>query len=395
MKRVTVLFLTLLSLTTFGQTETETIKKANDLIANKKYESAFNLLDDFDKENNKPDIVLLKEDIVLNYFVTSINHQIFGLKDLEKNEDIMDYRGHTGSFSTHMFQVDSILGRLIKIYPTNCKLYKGLGKFYYEAYSKYSEGWLIDDNELLNLIQTNFQKAVDGNCADYLSNFVLGYVNLEQKKYKESIPYFLKSIEMNKDYADSHYNLAYAYLFSDDRQNALKYAKNALDLYTDQTYKGDAARMLGEIYTELEDDKNALDSYELADKIDPEKYYTLKPLLNLYAKTGNKKFEKTTKSFFDLSPENPTIYNDLEEIYYSNNKENQLIAFYKSQFSAFKDNEKVQGSLNFYLGTIYIETDKKIAKEYLLKSKEIFSRILDKDHPVFKTIDEGLKQCEK
>jgi len=394
MKKVIVVFLTLLSLTVFGQTETETIKKANDLIANKKYESAFKLLDKFDPENSKPDIVLLKVDIVLNYFVTSIMHQVFALKDLEKKEDIMDYRGREGSFGMQMFQVDSILGKLIEIYPTNCKLYQKLGEFYYEVHLKYGDNWLKDESELSKLMQANFQKAVDGNCADYLSNYVLGYIKILQENYQECIPYFLKSIEQNKDYATSHYNLAYAYLFTDDRQNALKYAKNALALYTGSSYKGDAARMIGVIYRELEDDKKAIEYYELADKIDPENYYTLKPLLELYVKTNNKKSDKTAKVFFNLAPANPTIYNDLQEIYSSNKEENKLITFYKSQISAFKNNEKVQGNLNFYLGRIYIETDKKIAKEYFLKSKEIFGKIFNKDHQVFNAIDEGLKQCE-
>jgi tetratricopeptide (TPR) repeat protein len=394
MKELTIVFLTFLSLTVFGQTETETIKKANDLITNKKYESAFKLLDNFDPENSKPDIVLLKVDIVLNYFVTSLMHQGFALKDLEKNENIVDYRGREGSFGLQMFQVDSILGKLIEIYPTNCKLYKGLGEFYYEVHLKYGDNWLKNDNELFELIQTNFQKAVDGNCADYLSNYVLGYLNIAQDKYQECIPYFLKAIEQNKGYATSHYNLAYAYLFADDRENALKYAKNALNLYTDREYKSDAARMLGVIYTELEDEKNAIESYELADKIDPKNYYTLKPLLELYVKANNKKSDKTAKVFFNLAPANPTIYNDFSEIYYSNKKEDKLIVFYKSQFSAFKDNEKVQGNLNFYLGRIYVEKDKKIAKEYFLKSKEIFGKIFDKDHQVFNAIEEGLEQCE-
>lgn len=395
MRKITTLFLTLFSLTVFGQTETETIKKANDFIEDKKYETAFNLLDKFDPTNDKPDIVLLKEEILLNYFVTSIMHQMFALTDIKKNEDILDYRGKEGSFSMQMFQVDSILTRLIKIYPNNCKLYKGLGDYYYDAHLRYGDNWLKNNEEQIELMQTNFQKAVDGNCADYLSNYVLGYTNLSQEKNKESIPYFLKSIEMNKNYASSHYNLAYAYLFTDDRENALKYAKNSLDLYNDKEYKSDAARMVGQIYTELKDDKNALTYYEMADKIDPENYYNIKPILNLYIKTNNKKANETTKAFFSLAPANPTIYNDLEEIYLSNKKDKDLIAFYKSQFSVFKDNEKVQGSLNFYLARIYLDIDKKVAKDYFIKAKETFEKVFDKDHAVFNAIDEGLEQCKK
>ena len=394
-KLTTLLFLLVFELTTFGQTEIETIKKANDLIANKKYESAFKLLDNFDPKNDKPDIVLLKEDIVLKYFVSSIMHQMFSFKDIGKNEEIMDYRGKEGSSSMYMFQVDSILKRLIKNNPNNCKLYKGLGEYYYEVHLKYGGRWLKDDNELFKYMLTDFQKAIDGNCADYLSYYVLGYINLMQEKYNASIPYFLKSIDLKNDDASSHYNLAIAYLYINDRENGLKYAKNALDLYTDQTYKSDAARMLGQIYTELKDDKNALKNYELANNIDSGNYNNIKPLLNIYVKTNNIKEKETTKLFFKLAPDNPTIYNDLGNIYYSNKKLNELTIFYKEELKEIKDNPKVEGNLNFYLGKIFIDTDKKLSKQYFLSAKEIFSKIYDKDHRVFKAIDEGLKQLEK
>lgn len=396
MKIITILLISIIfTLKVFGQTESDIIKQANDLIENKKYESAFKLLDKFDPKNSNPDVVLLKEDIVLNYFVSSIMHQMFALKDLEKNEDIMDYRGKEGSFGMQMFQIDSILEILIKQYPTNCKLYKGLGLFYYETHLKYGGKWLKDDKELFKLMETDFTKAIDGNCADYLSYYVLGYITLAQEKYKASIPYFLKSIELKKDYASSHYNLAYAYLFTDERQDALKYAKYSYDLYTDQTYKSDAARMLGQIYFELKDDNNALLNYELADKIDSGNYYNLKPLLNLYVKTGNSKAKESTKIFFNLAPSNPTIYNDLENIYYSNKKENDLAVFYHEQLTSNKDNPRVLGSLNFYLAIFYIDTDKKLAEEYFLKAKDIFNKVYENDHPVFKAIEDGLKQTKK
>ena len=88
-----------IALTVAGQTEKGTLKKANELIKEKKYQSAYKLLNDFDPKNCNVEIVLLKEDIVLNYYITSIMHQVFSLKDLEKNEDIMDYRDKEVSFN--------------------------------------------------------------------------------------------------------------------------------------------------------------------------------------------------------------------------------------------------------------------------------------------------------
>jgi hypothetical protein len=55
---------------------------------------------------------------------------------------------------------------------------------------------------------------------------------------------------------------------------------------------------------------------------------------------------------------------------------------------------KVKGNLNFYLGRIYIETDKKLATEYFVKARGIFAKIYDKDNEVFKAIDNALKELK-
>lgn len=393
-KILTITLFSLFVLTTNAQTETATIEKAKELVANKKYETAFKMLHDFDPNNEKPDIVLLKEDIALNYFVTSIMHKMFAFKDLEANEEIMDYRGKNGSFGIYSFSIDSILGNLIKVYPDNYKLYKGLGDFYYEVQLKYGERWLEDDKTLDNLILKNYQVVIDNKMADYKVYYATGLQYLTRSKYKEAIPCFLKSIELRDDYADAHYNLAYAYLYMDDRHNSLKYANNSFELYEDAELKSDAARMIAQVYSELEDKSNALRYYEIADKIDKENYYNLKPLLALYVETNNTKQLETLNSFYNLAPENPTIYNDLGDIYYRNNKTDELIAFFKSKLITYKTENKITGNLNFYLGRLYLEFDKKTAKEYLLKAKSIFLTVYDKDNQVFKVIEEGIKQTK-
>jgi tetratricopeptide (TPR) repeat protein len=395
MKRaLLLLLLPILATICYAQTEPETIAKANKLIDNKKYESAYALLDKFDPDNGRPDVVLLKEDIVLQYFVTSINHQMFGLKDLEKNEDIEDYRGKDGTSSIKVFEVDKALDSLIKAYPNNCKLYKGLGNFYYEASAKYNGQWLKGDEELNPLIVENNKKAIAGGCDDYYTNYLTGEVLISEKKYKEGIPYFVHSIELNKDYADAYYNLAYAYMYTEDLKNALKNAKLSLDKYEDPANRSDAARMMGEICYEMKDYNKAIANYEQADKIKPNDYYNLKPLLGLYVKTGNKKADETQRAFFSLAPEIPQLYNDLEDIYFDNKKEEDLAAFYKAQLPMYVNEPKVAGGINFYLGKIYIDTDKPLAKKYLLSAKEQLSKVYKEDEEVFGVIDTLLKKAE-
>lgn len=395
MKRIkTIALSTLFVLTIYAQNESTTLEKTSRLIVNKQYETAFKTLQDFDPKNENPNIVLLKEDIALNYFVTSIMHEMFAFKDLKENEDIMDFRGKNGSFGMYSFSIDSILGKLIRTYPDNYKLYKGLGDFYYQAQLKYGEKWLKDEKTLTDLIIKNYQVAIDHKIADDRVYYATGFQYLTQNKYKEAIPLFQKSIELNNDVADAHYNLAFAFLYTDDRENALKYAKNSLELYKDTELKSDAARMIAQIYSELKDNNNAIKYYELADKTSKENYYNIKPLLALYVETNNPKKEELLNSFYNLAPDKPTIYNDLGNIYFENKKTGELIEFFKSKLLTYKNEKKIIGNLNFYLGRLYIDSDKKIAKEYFVKAKTTFSAIYDKDNQVFKAIEDGIKQTK-
>lgn len=391
MKKITTLLLTLLAFAGYSQTQTDVLSAAQKLIDAKKYESAYVLLEKNDPYNEKPDVVLMKEDIVLNYFVSSMMHQVFALKDLKKNEDVMDYRGKTGTFSMFPFRADSVLIKLIAAYPDNCKLYRGLAFYYNEVLNKYGGYWLMDEEELTQKIVENGKKAIDGGCGDYNTFHNMGVALLTQEETAQSIPYLKKATELEPKRADAHYNLAYAYLFTDQLDNAFPQAKASYDLYKDKDLKGDAARMTGQILMEKGDYRNALKYFETADKLIPDDYYNLSPLLRLYLVTGNQKAPSTAKKLFELAPENPTIYQAMVEAYRFADREPELVRFYKAQLPKYVNNDMVFGNLHFYLGTLAMEHDKAAAKEYFLKAKEIFGHVYDKDHYVFGVIDNALE----
>jgi tetratricopeptide (TPR) repeat protein len=390
-----LILLAVLSMPVSGQTINEMISKANDLVANKKYSSAFKTLMDFDPKDENPDVVLLKEDIALNYFVTSMMHQMFALKDLDKNETVMDFRGKEGVYDMYSFSVNDILDKLIKKYPTNYKLYKGLADFYSDVMIRYPGNWLKKDNVLSDLVIKNYQVVIDHQAADYTVYYKVGLEFLSLKKHKESIPYFLESLKLKVENADTHYNLAYAYLFTDDRENALKHARKSFDMYTDKTNKEDAARMIGQIFVELKNDRDAIRYYEIANGLEADNYYNLHPLLSLYVKSTDPKAKETMNTFYNLAPDKPTIYNDLGNIYHENSKTSELIDFYLSRLPTYANDKKISGNLHFYLGQLYLESDKKTAKDYFLKAKAIFSTVFDKNNGVFNAINEGIKLADK
>jgi hypothetical protein len=371
----------------FSQNNSEILKKSEQLVTEKKYESAFQLLDKTDPKNDDPEIVLAKENIVLAYFVTSIEHQMFALKDLEPNESIEDFRGKQGSYSMHVYPADSIINRLIKLHPDNYKLYFGLGNFYYEAFIHYNANWLKTPEVLFELIEDNYKKGIAIHQGDYMIYYQLGYINELQKKYQQAIDYFKQSVSLNDKYATAHYNLALAYIYAGNPSDGLKDALISIDEYTDKSYKGDAARMTADIYDAMKDTKNRVAYLEMSDKIDPDNYYTLKLLLDVYVKSADPKEKSLLGRFYLLDPANPTIYNDLYNIY--SDKLPELIAFYEGKLSEYQKNNKVYGNLNFYLAQAYINTQNKPkARECVQNARQAFATVFPKDSAVFKSLDQ-------
>ncbi|WP_321281898.1 tetratricopeptide repeat protein [Marinifilum fragile] len=391
MKRILSLFLIFNFSLSFAQDNA--LEKANKLIETKKYESAYQVLNNADPNNEKPEIAIAKTNLFLNYFATSIMHQMFALTDLKPDEDILDIRGKAGNFAMFRFSADSVLINLIKKYPNNYKLKKELGYYYHEVHLKYQGSWLQPDSLLIDQFKRNYLAAYKNGIYDYWSTYGIGYAYLMNKEFKSSIPFFEKSIELRNDYPSSHYNLAYAYLYTDQRDKGIESAKKAMNLYEYPNYKVDAARMIAVMYREIEDYEKAIDFYKQADQIQPLDYYTLRPLLELELSLKKEEYKERTNQFFLVAPGNPTIYQDLMNIYWNNQKEDELLAFLTQQHKNYQQDPKVDGNLYFYTAVIqYDKEDFSNAKLNFEKSKEVFKKVFEANHRVFEIIDSYTKE---
>ena len=97
----------------YASDSTALFQKADELTAQKKYNSAFKLLSDSDGKGTKSDVVVKEASIAMKYFAQSIMHQAFGFADLEPGQTIEDVRGKPGSYSLYQLPLDKILGELI------------------------------------------------------------------------------------------------------------------------------------------------------------------------------------------------------------------------------------------------------------------------------------------
>ena len=159
------------------------------------------------------------------------------------------------------FAPDSILNSLIDKYPDNYNLRKSLDH-HHEVHLKYQQNWLEPDSIVISRFCDNYKIAYDNEIYDYWSAYGLGYAYLMQRDYKLAIPYLEKSTELKNDYPPSYYNLAYAYLYNDQRGKGIKSAKVATNLYDYPAYEADAARMIAVMYRELEDFDNSIGFYK-------------------------------------------------------------------------------------------------------------------------------------
>lgn len=385
-----ILLMVIISISAQAQ-QKQAMEEAEKLVENKKYKSAFELLQQADPDNQNPEILIQKTDIVLNYFVTSISHMMFALKDLEQDENVMQYRKQGGDFSLFMFDVDSLTRRMINQRSGTHPLYKNLADFWFDVYLRYGNS--RDNQEsALDSVRKYARMAISTGADNYTTYYQLALCYTMDQKFSDAIPLFNKSISKNDTFATSHYNLAYAYLYNEQQSNALVHANRAYELYKDSAQKADAARMAGVTLMEMNRPQKAKVFFEKSLVYAPNNYNTLQNMLQLYlAAAEQQKADSTAMEIFALAPDNPRVADDLSNIYQQENKTEAFVAMMKKNLANFSEYAEIRGNIYFAMAKVRMKTKPKEAEQYLLKAKESFAEELPDDHYVFDVIRQALE----
>ena len=181
-----------------------------------------------------------------------------------------------------------------------------------------------------------------------------------------------------------------------EKNKALEHAEKSFQLYTDSVLKSEAARMTGYIHIQNNDYAKAILYLKNADKLTPKDYYTWKLLLQSYIATKSPETATMTENLYMLDPKNYNIYNDLMSIYYTTDETQlpQLLHLFKTQLKQQTSNT-VLLNLNFAIGNAEFHTgDKKNAKTYLLKAKELIAQESDPDEEMSEVLDDLILRCK-
>ncbi len=369
------------------------LQEANNLIASQKYFSAFNMLCGIDKNNQDPDVQLKKTELALNYYAKNLMHRSFAFVDLTDGQTLEEWRTKDREYSLIEFRINEILDKLIQNNKNDGRLYKALGDYYFEVQSRYGNKWFEEEKVLFKLIDKNYTKSLELGTAGYIELDRLGIIMIFRNENSKALEYFKQSIKTNASYGMSYYNCAYVYYIEKKYDDALQYAKQALELLNEAASKFDTLFLIGSLYVLKNDSQNALQYYNQALSIKTD-YETLKAVLVLYLKLKNTpSAEECAVRLFQLDITNLAISQDILFIYGEMNFKNDFLKFMESMEKKYTDNNQVLGNICFNRAFFYnyYFNDLREKKTNLLKARDHYLRVFSKDHMVFPIIEKELQ----
>jgi tetratricopeptide (TPR) repeat protein len=373
-----------------ASTTAEVIAEADRLVSEKKYLSAFILLNKQENADSNPDIALKKAELALKYFVNSINHRTFSFKDLKEDEDILAVRGAVGKSYLYTYDIEEVFTSLIKNYPEDHRLYVALADYYLDVYEKYRGRWEKSDEEVLKSARSLYDGAVALGDLDFGTYFRAGKTALYMNDLPDAAKLLETSVQKSNSYAPARYNLAYAYVFQANPAEAVPHAVAAYDMYDQIPLKADAAMLAGQAYMDWGNTEEALKYFLLCDKIAPKKHENMRRLMGLYVKLGRGAEAKAAgERIFEMNPANPTVARVFLDNYVGSSLEGELPGIFNELAAKYAGNSEAVGNALYHLSMFYSHIgESAMTLETINEAERNFRKSLKEDHVVFKAIEE-------
>ena len=368
----------------------DVLADVDQLVTEKKYLSAFRLLEEQENGDSNPDIALKKAELVLKYFVNSIEHKVFTLTDLKEDEEIVDVRGKPGSSIIINFDMEQVFTPLINNYPEDQRLYVALADYYLDAYECCRGRLGKRDEDVLKGARSHYDKAIVLGDLDSRTYFRYGKTALYMNDLAGAAKLLEISVRKSDSYAPARYNLAYAYLFQGRPTEAAPHAVAAYEKYDVIPLKADAAMLAGQAYMEWGNTEEALKYFLLCDRIAPDKYENLRRLIGLYVKLGRGEEAKIVgERIFEMDPANPTMARVFLDNYGYSSLEGELPGIFNGLAAKYTGNPAAVGNALYHLSVFYNHIgDNAMALKTIDEAERNFRKSYKEDHVVFKAIEE-------
>jgi tetratricopeptide (TPR) repeat protein len=228
--------------------EATALRQARQLVLERRYQSAWQLLQRLDSANTRPAVVVQKADLALSYYVATDELRRFAFRNLKLLDPSLDSLRQLGQDTARLaFPVRPVLEQLQQRFPENYKLSRALGDYYFTVQQCDCAEAELGEDEVFRRIITQYQQAHAHGQGNYLSYFALGYAYQRLGQFRESLLPFERALQLRPTYATAHLNLAFVLLELKELEKAREHARRAVELFPDAPHKEDANFLLGQI----------------------------------------------------------------------------------------------------------------------------------------------------
>ncbi len=306
------------------------IKKADNLIEQRKYATAFGSL----STDNEFQIAK-KTEIACNYFIQSMMHQMFVFENLKEGQDLMELRKNPdGTFNMTYFDPVTVIQEYVAKNGEKPILDYALGLYYSDVLRRYQGQWLISDEELVNNTITYLIKAYEKDCWDAWSMSELAYAYMKKGDYQTAIQYYTVKLDQKEDFSiDDDYNFALCNFFCGNYPVAQQYMEKSVKNYAENPgYLYDTYWVLSAIYINTQQYDLAQKALDNCKSLDMGDYRLEQRYISFYAILKDKaKTLQASADFFQLGPENPSVPQFILQEYFDRSIQDWLPDFFEQE----------------------------------------------------------------
>jgi tetratricopeptide (TPR) repeat protein len=327
----------------------EVFNNVDNLIEDKKYESAWTLLHEHAESLDFADLIIKKTELCLRYFVLTNRHGMFAFTDLEGDENLLELRKQQNNYELKLFDPEGGLKMALQGSPDRGELYYWLGEFYNEVLSFYGDTWNETQDDLRNHIQENFEKALSLGMETEDIYAKLAHTELLKGEWDQAAEHLTQAMAYDREDAAYYQNLAIAQLNLDRLAQAEVNAELAINLYTDPLYKADTCFLASTIALYRSRTDSAADYLNKGFKLSPGDFRFPDRLIRLHLSQENyEDARRSAEDLFGLYPENPETCNTIIQYFFSHQRLDETRGFFETQLKKYGERPEVMGNLYFH-----------------------------------------------
>ncbi len=376
------------------------LEQAASLASQGKWKSAFQVLEDFDKENADPFALAMKTSLVLRGAVRTDMDKSFGLADLEQGQDLESLRNSEGEYAPIAFDPPALAEtQASKGVSAPGILSKELGDYYYDVIGRFSGKWSISDDDILAKVVEEYGFAVVAGVFDQTSLVKQGDTLARLNRGDESDVIFRKAIAIDAKDPNVRYSYALSLANRGKKAEALVEVDRAVEFYSEDSSRIDGIVLGARVSAVLGDNATTQKYFAAA-----EKYYPNTPTAGILRhmialQLGDKPgAAAAADSLVPLYGSNPNVIRTLLSTWLSAGDEDSARAFLDRNIASSQDDLTV-GTLNFYLAVLLTQNtpndaDKASALKALDAAETRLKAAIAPDNGVFGIIAEMRNNLE-